>query len=275
MDRIYKTVSIIGCGFLGYPLALRLVQEGYNVYGTSTTPSKVARLREDKVKAYVLKADERAITTNAPQELWKSEVFVITLPPLRNSPRAATNYPQRIKRILEKIAVAAKASLVIFTSSVSVYGNQNQELFEHTALKPQGITAKACALAEQYLLSFSSSVCILRLAGLIGGKRLAGRFLAGKKDLANGDMPVNLVRVEDVVNVIAKLIRRKTRSEVYNVCADEHPRRAEFYPAVTRKLGLEEPTFLTETEGKYPARKVANQKIKMALNYTFIPLDYA
>ena len=266
---MHKSVSIIGCGFVGQPLALQLVKEGYKVYGTSTTHEKIERLWENKVEAYHLEVNEEELIGNIPQDVWEADAVVITIPPNRRNPADVASYPKRIKRVLEKIADHGTTKTVFFTSSTGVYGDQNELLTEESVLQPKRITAKACALAEQYFLSFSTTAIILRLSGLIGGERPAGRFLAGKSNIPNGGIPVNLVLVEDVVGVISNLLKRKNRSEIYNICADEHPSRSVFYPQAAIKLGLEPPSFLPDTAETMTKKQVSNKKIKEYTGYNF------
>ena len=42
-------VSILGCGWLGLPLAKALIGEGYTVKGSTTTPAKLNLLKEEGV----------------------------------------------------------------------------------------------------------------------------------------------------------------------------------------------------------------------------------
>ncbi|MEL6925735.1 MAG: SDR family NAD(P)-dependent oxidoreductase, partial [Bacteroidota bacterium] len=107
---------------------------------------------------------------------------------------------------------------------------------------------------------------VLRMAGLAGGTRKPGRFLAGKKELKNGSAPINLVHQVDCVAIAAGVIARGLWNETYNVVADEHPTRAIFYTYQALKEDLEPPTFVKEdTEPNY--KIVSNEKIKSALNY--------
>lgn len=44
-----QTISIMGCGWLWLPLAERLVQQGYTVKGSTTTPGKLGLLDRKSV----------------------------------------------------------------------------------------------------------------------------------------------------------------------------------------------------------------------------------
>mgnify|MGYP003615968040 CR=1 FL=1 len=45
-------ISILGCGWLGFPLAQKLIETGYEVKGSTTSESKLEALK--KVKSLVI-----------------------------------------------------------------------------------------------------------------------------------------------------------------------------------------------------------------------------
>ena len=51
-NEVKKKVSIVGCGWLGVPLAVQLLAEGYLVKGSTTSPEKVPLLQQTGVEAY-------------------------------------------------------------------------------------------------------------------------------------------------------------------------------------------------------------------------------
>ena len=40
------TISLLGCGYLGFPLAIELIKKGYYVKGSTTTPTKLQQLKK-------------------------------------------------------------------------------------------------------------------------------------------------------------------------------------------------------------------------------------
>ena len=57
MDKS-KSVSIIGCGWLGLPLAEFLVQQGFHVRGSTTRAEKLKPLEEKGIEAFQITAGE-------------------------------------------------------------------------------------------------------------------------------------------------------------------------------------------------------------------------
>ena len=64
--------------------------------------------------------------------------------------------------------------------------------------------------------------------------------------MANGAHGVNLVHLEDVISAITLLLQAPKGGHIYNLCAPDHPTRAEFYTLMARQMNLDAPAFRTE-----------------------------
>ena len=53
-----QTISLLGCGKLGFPLALDLLNEGYNIKGSTTTVSKIDKLKQSGITPYLINIEE-------------------------------------------------------------------------------------------------------------------------------------------------------------------------------------------------------------------------
>lgn len=257
-------ISILGAGWLGLPLGEALVQEGHEVKGSTTTKSKLKDIQEKGIAPFLIKLDQDKAL---PTEFFQTDLLIITLPPGRRDPNVLDNYLNRIRKVIQAIK-ESPIQYLIYTSSTGVYGEQEGIVTEKTAVAPNSPSGEAVYQAELLLKKTDRSLTILRLAGLIGGDRRPGRFLAGKKGVKDGEAPVNLVHREDCIGVIREIIRQKVWGEVFNVCADEHPSRAVFYTEQAKKLGLEPPEFLKDKKTKM-YKVVSNEKVKEMLGYEF------
>ena len=47
-----KSISILGCGWLGLPLARQLIKLGYSVKGSTTSPEKIQILKGSQIDGY-------------------------------------------------------------------------------------------------------------------------------------------------------------------------------------------------------------------------------
>lgn len=264
-------ISILGAGWLGLPLAEALIKENHTVKGSTTTASKLELLKQQEVEPYLINLNESGELDEA---FFQTDLLIITLPPGRRDPDVLENYPARIQRILG-IIKGKPIKGIIYTSSTSVYGRVEGIVNEETSPNPVTNSGKAVWQVEQMLNHQAIPVTIVRFGGLVGGTRQAGRFFAGKKNLPDGNAPVNFVRREDCIGAIQAVINQNAWGKVYNICADEHPLKKDFYPLQAQKMGLESPTFTAEKTTAY--KIVSNQKIKAELDYQFRfpnPMDF-
>ena len=107
---------------------------------------------------------------------------------------------------------------------------------------------------------------VVRLGGLIGPGRAPGRFLAGRRDLTQGDAPVNLLHLTDAVGVLRTIINQEVWGHTLNVCALTHPLRRDFYPVAATHLGLEPPTFRPDSTG---GKLIDSSRLRSLVPYQF------
>jgi nucleoside-diphosphate-sugar epimerase len=261
-----SAISIIGCGWLGLAVAQDLIAHGVSVKGSTTRKEKMSQLQAAGVDAFLFNATSS--TGLKPSLLLEAQQLLITIPPSINDPILREAYPQTVAQLAEQ-AKQAGVQHIIYTSTTGVYPNTNDWVSETTPPAPQRASAQAAWAAEQALGAIDGiRVSVLRLAGLTGPDRPAGRFLAGKKGLPGAEVPVNLVHLADVIGVIRKLVEEPGQWGVtLNVCASGHPTRSEFYPERARLLGLEPPTF-DEEQMRPPFKKVSNKKLTHFFGYS-------
>ncbi|MBK0403119.1 SDR family oxidoreductase [Adhaeribacter sp. BT258] len=260
-----KKISILGCGWLGLPLAEALVQQGYEVHGSTTTSEKLNLLAEKQIQPYLIDLNNpEKLPVN--QAFFESKILIVNVPPKRNS---GNNYTAQIQN-LQSVLQHSKVTRIIFVSSTSVYKPSLEEITEESALDHEN--AKELIEAEKFIAASENpwQTTIIRFAGLFGPGRAPGRFLAGKTDLPDPETPVNLIHLQDCTQIIQEIIKQEKWNEVFNACADEHPGREVFYTEAARKLQLPLPTFEAKTVGKKPGKLISNQKLKTALHYDFL-----
>ena len=262
-----QRISILGCGWLGLPLGAALVQKGYEVKGSTTRPEKLEQIREQGIEPYLIQVTDK-VEGPEKESFFDADLLVLNIPPGgRRNPEVEEEYPQQVKAVMEHIHSGA-VEYLLFVSSSSVYWDENREVTEADELGPSTPSARALVVIERYLaLLKHPQTTVLRMGGLVGGSRKAGRFLAGKRDVRNGEAPVNLVHLDDCIGVIEAVIEQSAWGQTFNVCADQHPTRAAFYTAQAKKQGFEPPTFRASDQLAY--KIVSNEKLKKALGYTF------
>lgn len=264
-----KVVSIVGCGWLGLPLAQSLIQEGYLVKGSTTQESKLGDLKAHGITPYILKADGSHVNCSN-ESLFECDVLYINIPPGRRREDVESKYPQEIQAIL-KMAQTYAIEHIIFISSTSVYPVVSAYINETVHTNPATASGRALVEAELIISTVSTRYTILRFAGLVGPNRNPGTWFQGKLNIPNGNCPVNMVHLEDCIDISQMMINsNEIGSDTYNVCADLHPTREDFYRIQSQKIGLDAPSFIKSCNSK---RRISNEKLKRRFNYTYIHPD--
>lgn len=258
------TISILGCGWLGHPLGRRLVEAGVQVNGSTTTPSKVSALRADGIAPHLLRLTPE-LHTEAPASFFDAHILFLNIPPDRTADEPVAHYRAQVCAATEA-AVQHGVSWIVFVSATSVYPSEGQEVVESDAT-PHSERARVLLEAERVVQESPCDATILRYAGLIGGERHPGRFLAGRTDVAGGEARLNLIHQTDAVGVAEAVLQQEVRNDIFNVCAPEHPRREPFYRAAARDVGQPPPSFDASTPR--PNKIVSIAHLQERVNYTF------
>lgn len=238
-----NSVSIIGCGWLGFPLAQYLLSGGFKVKGSTTSEEKLSQFQQVGIDPFLFQVTEHSQLDPSLLNFLQSSIWLIALPPGR-TPEKQAAYRQ-LFRLLSEAITDSGVKYIVLISSTSVYGDHNQVVTEQTPARPTEPSGKLLLEIETEVNAWSVPHAILRLGGLIGPNRHPGRFFAGKKAIPDGLAPVNLVHLEDVIRVIDLVINQQPEG-IINVVAPTHPSRQEFYTLASRDLGLETPQFLSE-----------------------------
>lgn len=260
-----NTISILGCGWLGLPLAESFVKQEFLVKGSVTNSEKIELLKQKKIIPYEIKITDKVIVGNL-SDFLNSDILIINFPPERREDIIAYHQAQ-INLLINQIN-KSNIKQVLFVSSTSVYPELNREVFENETAQPSKGSGKALLLVEQLLLSQTHfTTTVIRFAGLIGYDRLPGRFLAGKKNVENGNAPINVIHQDDCIQLISEIIDQNAWGTIFNACCDIHPTRKEFYTLAATKINAEIPTFNNEMETKF--KIINSDKIKKSLSYSF------
>lgn len=263
-----KTVSILGCGWLGLPLAEFLITKGYSVKGSTTSPGKLNTLTSRKIKSFLIELNPDIHGDNI-QDFFRSEILVINIPP-GGGEHKMTYHKNQIESVLDEVKNST-VNRIIFISSTSVYGNENREITEKDELHPEKESGKALKIVEEMLFADTSfDKTIIRFAGLIDDDRNPVKFFAGRNNIPGGNIPVNLIHRKDCINIIYQILTHNVWDEIFNACSDLHPAKREFYTAAARKFNMPEPEFIDTTDGY---KIVNSDKLKNFLNYNFIYPD--
>ena len=258
------TISILGCGWLGLPLAESLNSNGITIKGSTSSESNLQDLKLRGINPFLIYLNPD-LNQDFDTEFFNSDILIVNFPPKRRDDIIEWHTLQ-VKSLINEIR-RSKISKVIFISSTSVYADINTEVTEINEEIPNKNSGKALRIAEKLFTQETKfSTSIIRFGGLIGYDRNPGRFLAGKKKLKNGDAPVNLIHRDDCIGIIEHVIANNIWGEIINACCPEHPKRKDFYEAAAIAGGFQLPNFIPNKENY----KIINcDKLIHQINYSF------
>lgn len=260
-------ISILGCGWLGLPLAKALLENGFNVNGSTTSAEKLSLLENSNIQPFLITLEINSISGNIETFLSGSKTLIIDIPPkLRGNSKE--NFVGKIKNAIPFIEKSAVEN-VLFISSTSVYGEDNLVVTEETEPNPDTESGKQLAQAEQLLQSnINFKTTILRFGGLIGEDRHPIKLLAGRTNIENPNAPINLIHQEDCIGIILKIIQLNSWNEIFNGVTPFHPSRKEFYTQKAIEFNLDTPEFNAENSSF--GKTISSSKIETVLGYTFV-----
>jgi nucleoside-diphosphate-sugar epimerase len=259
-------ISVLGCGWLGLPLAEQLIKNGFAIKGSTTSIEKIPVLESIGIQPFLIALSEKEVLGAMATFLENSKILVIAIPPqLRGL--ATENFVAKINNLIAYIEQSS-VSQILFVSSTSVYKDDNMVVTEDTLAEPVTESGKQLLACEQLLLKNKNfETTIIRFGGLIGPNRNPARFLAGRKNIENPDAPINLIHQEDCIGMIMKIITNNVWNEIFNGVAPFHPTRALYYTKKAAELHLELPHFNSDIVSN--GKTISSEKAIRILEYEF------
>ena len=251
-----KTISILGSGWLGLPLAEHYSDLGYQVKASTKSNSRLQQLASTGAEPYIVDIDslDSDIAT-----FLQAKLLIINI-----TSKNLDSFALLISKIEE-----SSIEKVLFVSSTSVYDNLNKVICENDGAE---LVASPLFQIEQLFRHNSHFLTtVVRFSGLIAYGRHPGRFFRQGKVVAQADAPVNLIHRDDCIGIISEVIRQGAWDEVFNGCADTHPSKRKFYSHARKLLNLPAPEFSTEEKKAF--KIISNAKVKQVLNYQFLYPD--
>ena len=252
------SISILGCGWLGLPLAKHLVNNGFAVKGSVRTKDKIGSLKCLSVTPFLLDIDGE-IKESSWAPFLDSDILIIAIPSKNQAGFSS----------LISVLETSSVKQVVFVSSTSVYADNNAVITEEMVASESSVLFQIESLFTQ---SPAFTTTVIRFSGLVGYQRNPGRFFQKSgRSVSNPDAPVNMIHQDDCVELITQIIKQKKWGEVFNACADSHPSKRELYTKATQNIGVSTPEFIESETQTF--KIISNEKIKKTLGYEFIYPD--
>ena len=234
-----KTISILGSGWLGLPLAKNLAQT-YKINLSTRTKDKKESLKSQNINTFLLDIDSKLKEVN---EFLKSDILIINIP---------SKNIDGFKNLIDYILLS-NIKKIIFISSTSVCNNDKCPL----------------KTIEELFQDIDIKTTILRFGGLFGYSRNPANFFRNGRVVKNPNAPVNMIHRDDCIGIISEIINQDIFDEVFNCCSPSHPTKKEFYTYCAVSSGLDIPIFDTIDEPSL-YKTVNSDKLISQLNYKFI-----
>lgn len=268
MKIVERSVSIIGCGWLGLAFAKKMVAKGWKVKASTTKKSKLTTLQNYGIESKVLQFPAK---NKLDSTLFQADYLLISFPPGRQNKETLASYHSSIKQITEAERKTAQIKKIVFISSTSVYEKKSDKIDEFSITKPTSPSGQAILNAEKIIIESNVPSVILRFGGLAGPHRHPGKFLAGKNNLPNGNQSINYLHLEDAVGVIAYMMEHSIENEIFNVVSPIHYSKNEFYSYMSKSIDLPPPEF-SVTSSNFKA-EISTTKLLKETDFKFIYPD--
>lgn len=91
-----KQISILGCGWLGLPLAKAVLKEGISVKGSTTSIEKLTKLENIGIQSFQFALETKAAPDVLADFLDGSQTLIIAIPPKLRGKTRITQMPKII-----------------------------------------------------------------------------------------------------------------------------------------------------------------------------------
>ena len=279
-------VLIVGCGYVGFPLAAELVKLGHEVFGMRRSTSSDAALRSAGITPMCGDITRPDSLKQLPRDFdWVVNCVASGGGGVEEYRQL---YLQGMRNLIAWLTVTdVKTPRIIYTSSTGVYGQNDGSLVDETSpTEPATETAKVLIETEQTLLAAGCEkgfpAIVLRAAGIYGPERgyLLKQFLRGEARIeGDGSRTLNMIHRDDLIRAIIAALERGRAGEVYNAVDDAPVSQLEFFKWLASKLGKSFPRGANGDEVAPRKRgltnkRITNAKMKQELGFEYRYPDY-
>lgn len=257
------TTLIIGCGYLGQRLGIRLAAwaEG-RVFGTvrsQTRADELAGLGIEPIVADVLRPESFNALPSVERVYYAVGFDRSAGASMRDV------YVEGLQHVLDRLPRSVRR--LVYAGSTGVFGQSGGEwVDEDSPTEPSHESGRVVLEAERCIQAWSSarnaSAVVLRFAGLYGPGRVVRRALLERGELIPGDPEkfLNLVHVDDAAAASAAALDANAPRPVYLVADDRPVTRREYYTTAAHLLGAPAPCFEPPRPGSPEAARDATSK---------------
>ncbi len=264
-----KRFGVVGCGYVGTAVALHLRQQGYELTGTTTGPSRLAELCDLVDHPRILCAGDPGADFSVLDDL---DGLLISM-----APTTANNKEDQYRAVYGEAVTALVEALrrrpreqalhVSYLSSAGIYGDQSGAITTEQSPPDLSNTTNALLVqAENAVLDLNTPMiqtCVLRLGGIYGPGNDIPSFIrsaSGQPVAKNGNHINAWVHLDDIVRGVDFALQLRLQG-IYNLVDDLQLTRRELSNALCDDEGL--PPVIWENHDR-PGARVFNARVSNA-----------
>ena len=260
--NVHPKTLLIGCGYVGLPLALRLKEAGHEISAWVHSAESGAALAPHQF--------HRVICGDvAEPRLWDTvtENYHLVIHCASSGGGSEADYEQVFLKGVLMLNTRQPRSRRLFVSSTSVYRQQEGEVVtEKSDADPDVSTGRVLRVAEK--VAMGADATVVRSSGIYGPKRgvLFERFRRGEAVIeGDGQRWINQIHQRDLVSALIHLIGAGAPGEIYNATDDMPVTYKNYYAWCAKFLSQPMPPHgpvNTERKRGLTNKRVSNAKLK-------------
>lgn len=260
---------VIGCGYLGEPVALEWLGQRRKRQVFATTRSE--RHRREMINLELTPVVCDVTQPETLKALPKADTVLYAIGLDRAAGKSMREvYVDGLAAVLDHLPPPKR---FIYVSSSSVYGQQDGSwVDEGCATEPHEESGKIVLEAEKLLRGRIPEAIILRFAGIYGPDRLLRQqaIEAGEPLAGDPEKWLNLIHLFDGVEAVMAAEKRGVPGKTYNVSDGNPCTRRQFFTELARQLKAPEPRFVPLESGARSShdsghRRISNERLRTVL----------
>jgi nucleoside-diphosphate-sugar epimerase len=256
-----KSVLIVGCGFVGLPLARDFAVSGWETYATVASEASMAKLHGESFRADALDIRDEASFRHLARRN-----FNVVIHCASSGRGGAADYESVFFLGARNLMANLQCDRFIFTSSTSVYSQTDGFwVDEKSPANPLRETGQFLRKAEDLVLGTGGAVA--RLAGLYGPGRCVPlqKLLDGKAIIeGNGERVMNMLHQLDAAGAL-RFLAETQATGLFNAVDNDPVPELEWFRYVCDRLNQPIPSFgprdLNRKRG-WTSKRVSNGKLR-------------
>lgn len=248
MTQVRPHVLIVGCGYVGSRLAVRL-QPTFDVTGIVRSAESAAALERQGIRSVTVDFDRVRLETHIPERLEQAAIFYLAPP----TPQGESDL--RLDRFFQLATVPPAA--FVYMSTTGVYGDTKGGLVdESTPVDPLTERARRRVSAEEMTRVWCNERrvrrVVLRVPGIYGPGRLQLERLRSREPVVRPeDAGVsNRIHIDDLVEACVAAAANPEARGVYNVTDGNSCSSTEFLDRIARLANLPPPPRVSMDEAQ-------------------------